>query len=234
LKNSIYICASEFLFINNNKKVFYEKSFFTFILIAGIAGTANGQFKLSLGPVVGMNYSFYSGTDIEATNLSYNGFGLALGGQLDMKFTPVVGLTTTITAFNDVSANGTVTTGGIKFVNALHMSYLMINPSLKFSVPSTGLGFLIGPGIGFNLQGSQESYNFQNGTRTQTLEKTNFPNLNPRIDANMGMVYDFDLGSVTLAPYFTFSYGLNKIAEALEVRVSHIQFGLACKFGLIK
>jgi hypothetical protein len=211
-----------------------RKVFFTFILIAGIAGTANGQFKLSLGPVVGMNYNFYSGSTIEAMNASVNGFGFAIGGQMDMKFTPVVGLTTTITAFDGLNATATRIQNGVKSVIAYNMAYLMINPSLKFSVPSTGLGFLIGPGVGFKLQGWGEAYSFQNGTRVQDIERTEFANLKPRLEANMGMVYDFDLGGVTLAPYFTFSYGLNKIAEAMEIRISYVQFGVACKFGLIK
>jgi hypothetical protein len=211
-----------------------RKGLFTFIMIAGIAGTAVGQFRLSLGPVVGMNYNFYSGSTIEALNASVNGFGFAIGGQMDMKFNPIVGLTTTITAYDGLNATATRTTGGVKSVLAYNMAYLMISPALKFSIPSTGLGFTVGPGVGFKMQGWGERYSFQNGTRVQDIERTEFANLHPRLEANMGMVYDFDLGSVTLAPFFTFSYGLNKIAEAMEIRISYVQFGVACKFGLIK
>jgi len=211
-----------------------KRIFFTIILVAGFSCTMFGQFKLSLGPAVGMNYNFYSGAAIENMNASVNGFGVALAGQLDMKFTPVVGLQTTITPYDGLNAKATRTSNAVKTVQNFNIAYLMINPSLKLSIPQTGLGFLVGPGIGFKLQGSWDSYQIANGQRTVLQEKTQFTQVTPRFEVSTGMVYDFDLKGIYLSPYFTFNYGLTTLAETVEIKIANVQFGLAVKFGVIK
>jgi hypothetical protein len=211
-----------------------KKVFLTVILFAGLAGTVWGQFKMSVGPSVGMNYTFYHGSDIDNTNLSYNGVNIALSGQADMKFTPVIGLLTALTFFDGMNAKGSITQSGTTQAEQIRISYMMFNPSLKFSVPSTGLSFYAGPGFGFKLLGSGESYQIQNGQRTQVAAKADLVNLNPRIEAIVGMMYDFNLGGVILTPQFSFNYGLNKVQETSEWKASCVQFGFACKFPVIK
>ena len=205
-------------------------SIITFVM----AVSASAQFKMSVGPMIGGNINFYSGSDISNLNTSVNGFGVAVGGQADMQFTPVIGLLATLTVYDGLSASGTTTRQGTKTVLNFNNGFLMLNPSLKFSIPTTGFSFYAGPGIGIKLHSSTEAYQVVDGLRQPLQEKTDAANVNPHITAQVGAMYDFDLGSgVKLAPHIALNLGLNNAAEAVEVKMSNIQFGLTCKFAVV-
>jgi hypothetical protein len=226
----LYICAIKYY------KFYFimKKVFITMILVAGFAGTVFGQFKLSVGPSVGMNYTFYHGSAVSNSNLSYNGANIALSGQADMKFTPVVGLLTSLTFFDGANAKASITQNGVTQAQQYRLAYIMLNPALKFSIPSTGLSFYAGPGIGFKLIGNSETYQIQDGQRTSLAAKTDLLNVKPRIEALVGMQYDFELGGVILTPQLAFAYGLTDVVETAEWKASYVQFGFACKFPLVK
>jgi hypothetical protein len=211
-----------------------KRIFLTLLVLAGFSCTCMSQFRMSVGPLVGMNYNFYHGTNIKNSNMSYNGAGVSVGGQVDMGFTPVVGLLATVTAYDMMSANGSMTQQGSKVGEDVSLAYLMISPALKFSVPNTGLGFFIGPGIGFKLTGTSESYQIVNGQRQQISPESDLINMKPRVNGQAGMSYDFDLKSLYLTPYFLFDLGFTEGTEAGGWKASGIKFGLAIKFKVVK
>jgi hypothetical protein len=203
-------------------------------MLAGFSCIGMSQFRMSVGPVVGMNYNFYHGDAVKNSNMSFNGVGVSVGGQADMSFTPVVGLLATVTAYDMMSASGDLTQQGTKTSTDYGLAYLMINPAIKFSVPNTGLGFFIGPGIGFKLTGTVEQHQIVDGQRQQTFQKSDMPNMKPRVNGQGGMFYDFDLKSLYLTPYFLYDFGFTDVDEAGGWKASGIKFGLAIKFKVVK
>jgi hypothetical protein len=181
-----------------------------------------------------MNYNFYHGSAISNSNMSFNGVGLSAGGQLDMRFTPVVGMLATVTVFDGLSAKGSISQQGVKSVQNIGLGYLTIDPALKFAIPGTGLGFFAGPGIGFKLTGTSEQYQVANGQRTQVAPKSDLLNVNIRVNGQIGMLYDFDLKSLFLSPYFLFDYGFTDVDEGGGWKAAGIKFGLAIKFKVVK
>jgi hypothetical protein len=211
-----------------------KKVFLTVLMLTGFSCIGMSQLRMSVGPVVGMNYNFLHGDVIKNTNMSFNGVGVSVGGQADMSFTPVVGLLATITVYDMMSASGSLTQGNTKINTDIGLGYLMINPAIKFSVPNTGLGFFIGQGVGFKLTGNAEEYQIVSGQRQQTVQKSDIPNMKPRINGQGGMFYDFDLKSLYLTPYFLFDLGFTDANEAGGWKASGIKFGLAIKFKVVK
>ncbi|MDR1980157.1 MAG: hypothetical protein LBQ39_00880, partial [Tannerellaceae bacterium] len=128
-----------------------------------------------------MNYNFYHGTAISNSNMSFNGIGVSIGGQADMRFTPIVGMLVTVTAYDGLGASGSITQQGTKAVQDISLGYLTVNPALKFSIPNTGLGFFVGPGVGFKLIGKSEQYQIANGQRTQVATTSDLMNVNLRV-----------------------------------------------------
>ena len=211
-----------------------KKVLFTILCVAGFSFVSSAQFKMSLGPVVGMNYNFYHGSAISNSNMSYNGIGVSIGGQADMSFTPVIGMLISLTAYDMLSASGSITQQGTKSVQDISLGYLMVSPALKFMVPNTGLGFFVGPGIGFKLTGKSEQYQISGGQRTQTAASSDLLNVNPRVAGQIGMSYDFDLKGIYLSPYFIYDHGFTDVTEGGEWKASGVKVGLTCKFSVVK
>ncbi len=115
------------------------------------------QFKLSLGPITGLNFNIITGSDL---NQSFSGLGILFGAQVDMKFSPVLGLLTQVQFYDNKSGSnsetGTIQQLGIQGTvdTDLSLAYFMIEPLLKLCLPNTGMYFLVGPAIGFNIEGS--------------------------------------------------------------------------------
>lgn len=211
-----------------------KKSAFILLFIAGFTCAGFAQFKMSIGPVVGMNYNFYHGSAISNSNMSFNGIGLSVGGQADMSFTPVVGMLVTVTAYDMMSASGSLTQQAVKNTQNIGLGYLMVSPAMKFTIPNTGLGFFIGPGIGFKLTGTSEQYQIANGVRQQTAPISDLLNVKPRVDGQIGMFYDFNLKSLYLTPYFLYDHGSTDVTDGGEWKASGIKLGLALKFSVVK
>jgi hypothetical protein len=208
--------------------------FLTILLVAGFSCVSFAQFRMSIGPHFGMNYNFYHGTAIDNSNMSYNGIGMSAGGQMDMSFTPVLGMLVTATIYDLMSAKGSITQQNVKQVNSISLAYLTINPAMKFSIPRTGLAFFAGPGIGFKLTGKGETYQIANGQRQQLAPKSDIMNTRLRITGQIGTSDDFDLKSLCLTPYFLFDYGFTNVDESDSWKASGIKFGLVLKFGVVK
>jgi len=205
-----------------------------------LSSQALGQFRLKLGPNTGMNFNIATGSDVEETA---NGFGFFIGGTVDMEFTPTIGLITNMQFYDNrsVSSETEGTVQGISYTieNSTSLAYFMIEPLFKLSLPGSGFYFVAGPCVGFNVEGSIEAnlssandqVTFQDGS---TKQKATLRNTLVRFELKVGSGYDFVLSPlITLAPQFTFGYGITKVVENVESRVLTIQLQAAVKFGLI-
>ena len=68
-------------------------------LLASNNGLA--QFRLKLVPQTGMNFNLHTGSDIE----SGSGFGLVVGGGVDMQFTNTIGLVANLQFYDNRSGS---------------------------------------------------------------------------------------------------------------------------------
>ena len=126
------------------------------------------QFRLKLVPQTGMNFNLHTGSDIE----SGSGFGIVVGGGVDMQFTNTIGLVTNLQFYDNRSGsisqtgsnqyqdpnnpNSTITST-VTIDNSVSLAYFMIEPLFKLSLPNSGFYFVVGPCIGFNVEGSTET-----------------------------------------------------------------------------
>lgn len=220
-----------------------KKSLFVFFLIVSfitLTSQSNAQFKMKLGPSLGLNFNLHTGSDLEQSG---NGFGLLIGGTLDMEFTPTIGLITNLQFYDNRSGSteeeGSV--NGISYTvdNSISLAYFMIEPLFKLKLPSSGFYFVVGPAIGFNLEASQEleitsandQVTFQDGS---TKQKGTIRQTLARFELKIGAGYDIPLGGITeLTPQVSFGYGLTNVREDVEWRVLTIQAMLSAKFRVI-
>jgi len=198
------------------------------------------QFKLQIGANTGMNFNIISGSDLDD---SMNGFGMLIGGTVDMSFTPTIGLITNLQFYDNRSGSNSIegTTQNINYTveNSLSLAYFVIEPLLKIKVPGSGFYFITGFGAGFNVEGSTETsvksandqITFQDGS---TKSKSSLKETLVRFAIKGGAGYDIVLSPlVTLTPQLGFEYGITKIISDFEARALSIQTTATVKFRLI-
>jgi len=230
------------------KRTFTAIIFLSFLIPCSVLA----QFKMSLGPTLGMNYNLHTGSDIE----SGSGIGLIIGGQVDMSFTPTIGLVTNMQFYDNRSGStetegsnqyqdnqGNIVTSTISDENDVSLAYFMIEPLLKINLPGSGMYFNVGPAVGFNVEGSFERtitetlpppYTFQNGQSTiEQKAKGSLKDVLVRFALKFGAGYDIWIGSVILTPQINFEYGLTKVVSDVSWRVLTIQALGTVKFPLI-
>jgi hypothetical protein len=186
---------------------------------------SDAQFKLKLGPLVGMNFNIGTGSDLDETATA---FGFVFGSQLDMKFTPVIGLITQVQFYDQRSFSwsntGTNTWGGQQYPQTTldidyNLAYFLIEPLLKVSLPSSSLYFIVGPSFGFNIQGSYNAsikQNFQGGGSDK--DKGSLKDLLAHFGLKGGAGYDIDLGGITtLTPQFSFEFGITNVISKFRL-----------------
>ncbi len=225
-----------------------KKSFlFLFALFLLSTSTVFPQFRMKLGPYTGMNFNIGTGSDLPET---LTGFSFFFGSQIDMKFTPIVGLITQVQFYDSRSGSYSYTGqfdrngDGIADIqgtldNDYSLAYFMIQPLLKLNLPASNFYFVIGPSIGFNIESSieqtltpQAQQGFQ---QQQPLKgKATLKNMNVRFELTAGAGYDISLGSLLdLTPQFTFGYGITTVQQDFSARILTFQLGVAAKFKII-
>ena len=206
-----------------------------------ISTNAFPQFGLKLGPLTALNFNIGTGSDLEQTQ---TGFGFVFGSQVDMKFTPIIGMIAQLQFYDNMSG-GTSTDGTTQNGTAytLHddnsIAYLMIEPLLKVNIPASGFYFVAGPSIGFNIESSatvsvtsaNNNVTFQDGTKKQT---STLKNMNVRFAINAGAGYDISAGDlVTITPQFLFGFGITTVQSDFSSRILNFQLAAVVKFRLI-
>lgn len=213
--------------------------FFILMSVLLISSNSFPQFRLKIGPLTGLNFNIGTGSDLPQT---VTGFGITFGAQVDMRFTPVIGIISQIEFYDNLSG-GYSETGNFQFQDGVFpatvnvdysLAYFMIEPLLKMNIPASGFYFLVGPAIGFNVQGSISQSITPQGGQTQKLGTITIQNTNVRFAIKAGAGYDIPVSSlVTLTPQFTFGYGITTIQSDFSARIMIFQIAAIAKFKLI-
>ncbi len=218
-----------------------------FILLL-IPGSGLAQFKLKIGPSLGMNFNLHTGSDIE----SGSGFGLVVGGSVDMQFTQTIGMIANLQFYDNRSGSisqsgskqydngqGGVVSSTITLDNSISLAYFVIEPLFKLNLPGSGIYFFMGPSLGFNVEGSTESVYTEtfpppyNTNDTKQTGKSTLKDLLVRFEIKVGGGYDIWISnSVVLTPQLSFGYGITKVIKDVSYRVLTIQALGTVKFAL--
>ena len=207
-----------------------------FIAVAStlfLAATLSAQFKMAVGPAVGLNLNLHSGSDLPQSG---SGLGLALAGEADMSFNKSLGLIASLYFYDARSGSYSMTESNVTYDVSASVSYFQLEPLLKIQMQNSPLYLVAGPSLGFNLTGEGEitittpGYTFQGGSRTQ---KQTFQNMNARFELKAGAGYSFPMGSFALDPRFTFGYGITNVQQNVNWKIMTFQAIVAVKFNII-
>ena len=230
------------------------KKIFSFLFLASIiflltSNNGLAQFKLRLVPQTGMNFNLHTGSDIE----SGSGFGFVIGGGADMQFTKTIGLIANLQFYDNRSGSisqtgsnqyqdnqGNPVSSTVTADNSISLAYFMIEPLFKLSIENSGFYFVIGPCVGFNVEGSTEqtiTESFPPPYQSNDSKKTSKSTLKEtlvRFELKTGAGYDFWLSkTIALTPQLTFGYGITKVVKDVSWRVLTIQALVGVKIALI-
>jgi|WetSurMetagenome_2_1015567.scaffolds.fasta_scaffold368685_1 hypothetical protein len=186
------------------------KKIFTLISITLLLITTQsfGQFHLKAGPALGLNVNIASG---DLTTDTYSGIGILLGGQLDMDFTPMIGLIVNVNIYDNKSISNSTTENQVDITDDISLGYFEIQPLFKLQIPKSGFYFFAGPGMGFNIEGSEKVTQTQ-GTNTPQVSKSTLKNLAFRFDLKGGAGFNISTGSLLdISPEVSFAYGLTNV-----------------------
>lgn len=229
------------------KNVFFVLCLALFVVF--YTNPAYSQFRLNLGPSIGLNYNIHTGSDLPQSG---SGFGFLLGGQADMSFTPNVGLIANMQFYDNRSGSFTQTSSNqyqdqlgnpvsstVSTDNSASLAYFDIEALFKYSLSTNNLFFFAGPSVGFNIEGSYNvtqtetfpvPYQSNNSTNTS---KGSFQNLNTRFELKFGGGYDIPAGSMFITPQLSFGYGLTEVEQNIKWRILTIQAMVTVKFNVI-
>ncbi len=211
------------------------------ILFLFISSVTYSQFRMKVGPSLGLNFNIGTGSDLDET---VTGLGLVIGGQVDMNFTPMIGLLTNVQFYDNRSGSssteGTIQNGtSYTLTNSTSLAYFMIEPLFKLSIPQSGFYFVMGPMVGFNIEASFEQkitsqnndVTFQGGGTkfTQSLKNTLV-----RFGLKTGAGFDINLSRlVDLTPQINFEYGLTNVQSDFSSRILTFQALVTAKFRVL-
>jgi len=211
-----------------------------------ISGSGYSQFKLAVGPGLGMNFNLHTGSDLKESG---SGFSMVFGGYTDMSFSPTVGLITGL-AFYD-NRSGSISTTGTENVQGTNvnfttdadfsLAYFQLESLFKLGIPRSGFYFVMGPVLGFNISSESsttttittQGFTFQDGTNKQTSKAT-IKDTQVRFELKAGAGYDIPLSRlITVAPQLSFGYGLTNVVKDVKWKILTIQLMAGVKFNLI-
>ncbi|MEE9429583.1 MAG: outer membrane beta-barrel protein [Melioribacteraceae bacterium] len=211
------------------------------ILVLFLSSISYSQFKMKVGPTLGLNFNIGTGSDLDET---VTGLGMIIGAQVDMNFTPMVGLITNLQFYDNRSGSssteGTVQ-GGTSYTltNSTSLAYFMIEPLFKLSIPRSGFYFVMGPMIGFNIEATFEQnitsrnndVTFQGGG---TKNKQSLKNTLVRFGLKTGAGIDINLSRlIDLTPQLNFEYGLTNVQSDFSSRILTFQALVTVKFKVL-
>ncbi|MGE5398924.1 MAG: outer membrane beta-barrel protein [Ignavibacteriales bacterium] len=220
------------------------------LIISASSNSSQAQFRLKLGPQVGMNFNLHTGSDIE----SGNGFGFVIGGTVDMSFTPTIGLITNMQFYDNRSGSrteestrnyrdqqtGASVTSNVSVENSVSLAYFLIEPLFKLNLPNSGFYFVMGPSVGFNVEGSGEQTTSETfppayaNNNTKETAKIKYNDLLARFELKLGAGLDIPIASgLYLTPQVSFGYGITNVMSDIAWRVLTAQALVAVKFNLL-
>ena len=212
------------------------------LIIIFLLGTSlRAQFRMSVGPQVGLNINLLNGSDVENGG---SGVGFLFAGQTDLTFNSdrSLGMLVNFSFYDNRSGSfsSTIPVPQQGFNQTqdsdISLAYFQLEPLFKYRLP-VGVYFVFGPGLGFNLSGERTvkfTNTFQNGQQQTGTAKETLRNTNTRFALITGAGYDIRLSQlITLAPQLTFRFGMTDIVENFALKVMTFQAGVACKFHVL-
>jgi hypothetical protein len=194
---------------------------------------AYGQFKMSVGPAIGLNFNLHSGSDLPQSG---SGFGFVFAGEADMTFNKSLGLISSLYFYDGRGGSYSMTEGNVSYDVNASISYFQIEPLLKIRMQASPIYFVAGPALGINLSGEGEvkittpGYSFQGGG---TSQKQTLQNMNTRFELKAGAGYPIPMTGFVIDPRLTFSYGLTNVQQNVVWKVMTFQVMVAVKFNVI-
>lgn len=153
--------------------------------------------NVKLGPRFTGNLNIYNQDGLTGT---WNGFGIGLGGTVDISFSEILGMITNLTVFDMKNFSNEVTNNNATTETSLSLSYLTIDP--LFKAEFSGFYLAGGVSLGIKLSSSGErtqSAAGQNPVVTSLDLETN----SMKFDLAIGAGYNFKLSpTMELAPDF--------------------------------
>ena len=211
---------------------------FVVILIPLLSTVTNAQFRMSVGPELGLNFNLHTGSDLDEGG---SGLGIALSGIVDMTFTSnrAIGLLTGLAFYDNRSGSSSsvFSQNNVNYSvdNDVSIAYFQIISLFKYRIPNVGVYFVFGPQIGFDLSSELEQTYSVVGGGTVQKTKNSLKDTNTRFELKFGGGWDIELSPlITLAPQLTFGLGLTDVIEDVDYVIHTIQLSVACKFNVIK
>lgn len=208
------------------------------LILTLLTSVANGQFRMSVGPEVGLNFNIHTGSDLDEGG---SGLGMELSGIVDMSFTEnrAIGLLTGLAFYDNRSGSSSslFSQNGTNYSvdNDVSIAYFQIISLFKYRIPNVGVYFVFGPQIGFDLSAELEQTYSVVGGQTVQKTKNSLKDTNTRFELKFGGGWDIELSPlITLAPQLTFGLGLTDVIEDVDYVIHTFQLSVACKFNVIK
>ena len=196
-----------------------------------LALTAQAQFKMAIGPAIGLNYNIHTGSDLPKSG---SGVGLAIAGQADMSFSKTVGLLFSIYFYDNRSGSYAETESGVSSYGpftttrdySASIAYLEIETLFKANLEAAPIYFVVGSSIGFDIESSYEKKTSYQGTNWPSYtDKGSIDNMNARFELKAGGGYVLPLSkSMQINSQLTFGYGPTNVIEDTKWRI--LTFGL--------
>ncbi|MCB0725101.1 MAG: outer membrane beta-barrel protein [Ignavibacteriae bacterium] len=168
---------------------------FKFLLLAVIVLTAllhtekTYAQKVLIGPRLSGNLNIYNQKGLTGT---WNGIGAAIGGTIDVSFSPHIGLMANLNVFDMRNFKNSQTQGGVTTEQSYKLAY--VTPEVLFKTEFSGFYMVAGPSLGINITNSGEIT--QTATGQTPVSQTSNPEVNTmRLDIKTGAGYTFSLGN---------------------------------------
>jgi hypothetical protein len=192
------------------------------------------QFKMKIGPVTGFNFNIHSGSDLQQSG---NGFGIMIGGEADMSFTPSIGILSRLVFYDNMSG-GYSESGNYQGINytedvSVSVAYFTVDALFKLKLPRSGFYFVGGPSFGINVEGSYEATLRAQGYQ-DSKAKGSLKDTKARFALKFGSGYDIPIAhKIEISPFASFSMGLTDVVSDVKWKIISIHTGASVKFEVL-
>jgi hypothetical protein len=159
---------------------------FPFLLLFLFSTSVPGQ-SVEIGPRLTANLNIYNQDGLTGT---WNGFGVGIGGVLDISFSRTLGLMTNLTIFDMKNFSNETTNNNVTTENSLSLSYLTVDP--LFKAEFSGFYLVGGASFAIKLSSSGERTTSATGQNPQ-VTTLNIETNSLKFDLAAGTGYNFNL-----------------------------------------
>jgi outer membrane protein OmpA-like peptidoglycan-associated protein len=239
--NQTHIKSRYMLFTNKIKK-------YIILLLMLMVGRITAQAQIIqptwwFGVSSAANFNFYDGSTQTLNNslvvptAFHKGFGIRPYGSVLLEYRPA--------SVWGVALNVGYDGRGAKYNNVVapcnclatlqtNTSYVVVEPSLRYTIPQSSLYFFAGPSVAFNL-----TKDFTYTQVKQTDTKAEMSNMrNTLVSGQVGLGFDFktssatSLNQVSLSPFVSFHPYFGREPRNIESwSITTVRAGIALKFG---